>query len=105
MTVAEHLWFYARVKGATNREIQIEMEDMLKHLRLQNKRHELVDNLSGNESNDLSLLLDQGFRAIATSALKDHHNFSPGDKTVKIYFVVLLTIPSQISSERSAKPK
>ena len=43
----EHLWFYARVKGATNSEIALEMEEMLKHLNLPHKRKELTKNLSG----------------------------------------------------------
>ncbi|XP_022109857.1 ATP-binding cassette sub-family A member 1-like [Acanthaster planci] len=57
LTVAEHLWFYARVKGATNQEIHIEMEEMLKHLRLQQKRNELVNNLSGGMKRKLSIAI------------------------------------------------
>ena len=45
--MAEHLWFYARVKGATNAEVAVEMEEMLKHLNLPHKRNEKTTSLSG----------------------------------------------------------
>ncbi|XP_022097183.1 ATP-binding cassette sub-family A member 1-like isoform X2 [Acanthaster planci] len=57
LTVEEHLWFYARVKGATNDEIAVEMEEMLKHLNLPHKRKELTANLSGGMKRKLSIAM------------------------------------------------
>ncbi|XP_071800403.1 phospholipid-transporting ATPase ABCA1-like isoform X2 [Asterias amurensis] len=57
MTVAEHLWFYARVKGATNAEVAVEMEEMLKHLNLPHKRNEKTTSLSGGMKRKLSIAM------------------------------------------------
>ena len=47
LTVAEHLWFYACLKGGTSSDVAIEMEQMLKDLDLPHKRDEYSANLSG----------------------------------------------------------
>ena len=47
LTVEEHLWFYARLKGAPSTEVKAEMEKMIKDVGLSNKRHEMSLNLSG----------------------------------------------------------
>ncbi|XP_038069738.1 phospholipid-transporting ATPase ABCA1-like isoform X2 [Patiria miniata] len=57
LTVEEHLWFYARVKGATEEEIAVEMEEMLKHLNLPHKRKEMTANLSGGMKRKLSIAM------------------------------------------------
>ena len=44
----EHLWFYARLKGASSSEVKAEMEQMIKDVGLPHKRKEHSSNLSGN---------------------------------------------------------
>ena len=43
----EHLWFYARLKGAASKEVKAEMEKMIRDVGLPNKRKEMSVNLSG----------------------------------------------------------
>ena len=43
----EHLWFYARLKGARSEVVKTEMERMIKDVGLPNKRQEMSVNLSG----------------------------------------------------------
>ena len=47
LTVEEHLWFYARLKGAASKEVKAEMEKMIRDVGLPNKRKEMSVNLSG----------------------------------------------------------
>lgn len=47
LTVEEHLWFYARLKGQNEKKVREEMEKMIKNVNLPNKRKELSCNLSG----------------------------------------------------------
>ena len=47
LTVEEHLWFYARLKGAGPEAVKAEMERMIKDVGLPNKRKEMSLNLSG----------------------------------------------------------
>ncbi|XP_063962912.1 phospholipid-transporting ATPase ABCA1-like isoform X2 [Lytechinus pictus] len=57
LTVAEHLWFYARLKGATANDVAIEMEQMLQDLNLPHKRDEYSANLSGGMKRKLSIAI------------------------------------------------
>lgn len=60
LTVEEHLWFYARLKGAPSSEVKVEMEQMIKDVALPHKRKEHSSNLSGN------IFLIQGLSVFCT---------------------------------------
>ena len=47
LTVEEHIYFYARLKGCTRDEVKIEMDQMIKDVGLPHKRKDLAKNLSG----------------------------------------------------------
>lgn len=47
LTVEEHIYFYARLKGCTREEVKIEMDQMIKDVGLPHKRKDLAKNLSG----------------------------------------------------------
>ncbi|XP_021369630.1 ATP-binding cassette sub-family A member 2-like isoform X2 [Mizuhopecten yessoensis] len=55
LTVQEHLWFYARLKGMKMEDIKPEMETMLEDIGLSKKRHCRVDCLSGGMQRKLSV--------------------------------------------------
>ncbi|XP_052776388.1 phospholipid-transporting ATPase ABCA1-like isoform X2 [Mya arenaria] len=55
LTVEEHLWFYARLKGAASSEVKGEMEQMIKDVGLPHKRNEFSSNLSGGMKRKLSV--------------------------------------------------
>lgn len=57
LTVEEHLWFYASLKGMAKSEIPEEIKKFLEDVGLQNKRHELSMNLSGGMKRKLSVAL------------------------------------------------
>lgn len=47
LTVEEHIYFYARLKGLSRDEVKIEMDQMIKDVGLPHKRKDLAKNLSG----------------------------------------------------------
>ncbi|KAK7909889.1 hypothetical protein WMY93_014573 [Mugilogobius chulae] len=47
LTVEEHIYFYARLKGRSKDEVKVEMEQMIKDVGLPHKRKDLAKNLSG----------------------------------------------------------
>lgn len=47
LTVEEHIYFYARLKGRSRDEVKIEMDQMIRDVGLPHKRKELAKNLSG----------------------------------------------------------
>lgn len=47
LTVEEHIWFYARLKGQTNAEVKEELPEMIKDIALPHKQKEMSKNLSG----------------------------------------------------------
>lgn len=49
LTVEEHLWFFARLRGLENDQVKKEMEQMIKDVGLPHKRKELSSSLSGKE--------------------------------------------------------
>ena len=54
MTVKEHLWFYARLKGLDHKTTLIETDKMLEETGLGPKRNELSKDLSGGMQRKLS---------------------------------------------------
>uniref|UniRef100_A0A8C5QFN3 ATP-binding cassette sub-family A member 2 n=1 Tax=Leptobrachium leishanense TaxID=445787 RepID=A0A8C5QFN3_9ANUR len=57
LTVEEHLWLYSRLKGMAEDEICKEMDKMIEDLELSNKRHSLVQTLSGGMKRKLSVAI------------------------------------------------
>ncbi|XP_004390763.1 ATP-binding cassette sub-family A member 2 [Trichechus manatus latirostris] len=57
LTVEEHLWFYSRLKSMAQEEIRKEMDKMIEDLELSNKRHSLVQTLSGGTKRKLSVAI------------------------------------------------
>jgi ATP-binding cassette subfamily A (ABC1) protein 1 len=57
MTVQEHLWFYARLKGLARQETRKESEKMLDDTGLQPKKDDLARNLSGGMQRKLSVAI------------------------------------------------
>ncbi|XP_074218808.1 ATP-binding cassette sub-family A member 2 isoform X3 [Camelus bactrianus] len=57
LTVEEHLWFYSRLKSMAQEEIRKEMDKMIEDLELSNKRHSLVQTLSGGMKRKLSVAI------------------------------------------------
>ncbi|KAM8899352.1 phospholipid-transporting ATPase ABCA1 isoform 1-T3 [Spinachia spinachia] len=57
LTVEEHIYFYARLKGRSRDEVKIEMDQMIKDVGLPHKRKELAKNLSGGMQRKLSVAI------------------------------------------------
>ncbi|KAM9836585.1 phospholipid-transporting ATPase ABCA1 [Aulostomus maculatus] len=57
MTVEEHIYFYARLKGCSRQEVKIEMDQMIKDVGLPHKRKDLAKNLSGGMQRKLSVAI------------------------------------------------
>ncbi|XP_068460547.1 ATP-binding cassette sub-family A member 2 isoform X2 [Clinocottus analis] len=57
LSVEEHLWFYSRLKGMAEEDIRKEMDKMIVDLELSNKRHCLVQTLSGGMKRKLSVAI------------------------------------------------
>jgi ATP-binding cassette subfamily A (ABC1) protein 1 len=57
LTVREHLWFYARLKGLDNKSTKDEMEKMLDDTGLRPKKDDLSKNLSGGMQRKLSVAI------------------------------------------------
>ncbi|KAG8226833.1 hypothetical protein J437_LFUL007090, partial [Ladona fulva] len=55
LTVEEHLWFYARLRGRCKEEVYKEMDEMIMDLGLPHKRREIAKNLSGGMQRKLSI--------------------------------------------------
>ncbi|GIY08391.1 phospholipid-transporting ATPase ABCA1 [Caerostris darwini] len=55
LTVMEHLWFYARLKGAKNSDVLEEATEMIKDMNLKPKTNEMSKNLSGGMQRKLSI--------------------------------------------------
>lgn len=55
LTVFEHLWFYARLKGLNSKFVLQESDSMINDLGLPHKRDELSKNLSGGMQRKLSI--------------------------------------------------
>uniref|UniRef100_A0A8C2WZC7 ABC transporter domain-containing protein n=1 Tax=Cyclopterus lumpus TaxID=8103 RepID=A0A8C2WZC7_CYCLU len=57
LTVEEHIYFYARLKGRSRDEVTIEMDQIIKDVGLPHKRKELAKNLSGGMQRKLSVAI------------------------------------------------
>ncbi|TSM94632.1 ATP-binding cassette sub-family A member 1 [Bagarius yarrelli] len=57
LTVEEHAWFYGRLKGMSNAEVNKEMSSLLEDVGLLHKRHEQTKNLSGGMQRKLSVAI------------------------------------------------
>jgi ABC-type multidrug transport system ATPase subunit len=55
MTVEEHLFFFARVKGCSEELIASEVDNMIDSVGLKSKRYDVTANLSGGQKRKLSL--------------------------------------------------
>ena len=47
LTVEEHIWFYARLKGMSSDDVKMEMNQIIKDVGLPHKRREQARTLSG----------------------------------------------------------
>ncbi|XP_014259615.2 ATP-binding cassette sub-family A member 2-like [Cimex lectularius] len=56
-TVQEHLWFFARLKGHTTGDVQVEIQQILTDLGLINKSESLAKRLSGGMKRKLSIAI------------------------------------------------
>ncbi|OXB61593.1 hypothetical protein ASZ78_006281 [Callipepla squamata] len=57
LTVEEHIWFYGRLKGLAEEQVQAEMEQLLQDTGLPHKRREQTRNLSGGMQRKLSVAI------------------------------------------------
>uniref|UniRef100_A0A8D0L236 ABC transporter domain-containing protein n=1 Tax=Sphenodon punctatus TaxID=8508 RepID=A0A8D0L236_SPHPU len=57
LTIAEHIKFYAQLKGRSREEAELEMEMMLEDIGLPHKRNEKAQNLSGGMQRKLSVAI------------------------------------------------
>ncbi|CAG5131580.1 unnamed protein product, partial [Candidula unifasciata] len=57
LTVEEHIWFYARLKGRSEADIKAEMDQMIQDVGLPHKRKEKSQNLSGGMKRKLSVAI------------------------------------------------
>ncbi|XP_068444522.1 phospholipid-transporting ATPase ABCA1-like [Clinocottus analis] len=57
LTVEEHIYFYARLKGLSRDEVKIEMDQMIQDVGLPHKRKDLAKNLSGGMQRKLSVAI------------------------------------------------
>ncbi|XP_028661720.1 phospholipid-transporting ATPase ABCA1a [Erpetoichthys calabaricus] len=57
LTVEEHIWFYARLKGLTEQEVKAEMEQIVNDVGLPHKRKAKSSQLSGGMQRKLSVAL------------------------------------------------
>ncbi|NXR68463.1 ABCA1 protein, partial [Rhadina sibilatrix] len=57
LTVEEHIWFYGRLKGLSEQQVQEEMEQLLQDTGLPHKRREQTRNLSGGMQRKLSVAI------------------------------------------------
>ncbi|XP_069124776.1 phospholipid-transporting ATPase ABCA3-like [Argopecten irradians] len=55
MTVEEHLWFFAKLKGCPSSEVKNAVNEMIDSIKLENKRHVRSSSLSGGMKRKLSV--------------------------------------------------
>ncbi|XP_033746448.1 ATP-binding cassette sub-family A member 3-like [Pecten maximus] len=55
MTVEEHLWFFAKLKGCPSEQVKKEIDDIIKVMGIEAKRHRLSSTLSGGQKRKLSV--------------------------------------------------
>ncbi len=57
LTVSEHLWFYCKLKQIDDKQIQFEIDQIIKQLDLEPKRNQQAYTLSGGMKRKLSVRL------------------------------------------------
>ncbi|NWS77929.1 ABCA1 protein, partial [Crotophaga sulcirostris] len=57
LTVEEHVWFYGRLKGLSEEQVKVEMEQLIQDTGLPHKRREQTRNLSGGMQRKLSVAI------------------------------------------------
>ncbi|KAI5087957.1 ATP-binding cassette sub-family A member 1-like, partial [Silurus meridionalis] len=57
LTVEEHIYFYARLKGRSSKDVKQEIDQMIKDVGLPHKRKDLAKNLSGGMQRKLSVAI------------------------------------------------
>ncbi|XP_055884282.1 phospholipid-transporting ATPase ABCA1-like isoform X3 [Biomphalaria glabrata] len=57
LTVEEHIWFYARLKGRSAEDVNKEIDEMIRDVGLPHKRKEKAENLSGGMKRKLSVAI------------------------------------------------
>uniref|UniRef100_H3C1X8 P-type phospholipid transporter n=1 Tax=Tetraodon nigroviridis TaxID=99883 RepID=H3C1X8_TETNG len=57
LTVEEHIYFYARLKGCSRQQVKAETDQMIRDVGLPHKRKELAKNLSGGMQRKLSVAI------------------------------------------------
>ncbi|XP_043916268.1 phospholipid-transporting ATPase ABCA1-like [Protopterus annectens] len=57
LTVEEHIYFYARLKGQSSKSVKEEIDSMIQDVGLPHKRKDLVKNLSGGMQRKLSVAI------------------------------------------------
>ncbi|KAM6396101.1 phospholipid-transporting ATPase ABCA7 [Rhynochetos jubatus] len=57
LTVEEHVWFYGRLKGLSEKQVKAEMEQLVQDTGLAHKRREQTRNLSGGMQRKLSVAI------------------------------------------------
>ncbi|KAF4110511.1 hypothetical protein G5714_007542 [Onychostoma macrolepis] len=57
LTVEEHIYFYARLKGRSSKEVKKEIDQMIRDVGLPHKRKDLAKNLSGGMQRKLSVAI------------------------------------------------
>ncbi|KAM6235913.1 phospholipid-transporting ATPase ABCA7 [Porphyrio hochstetteri] len=57
LTVEEHVWFYGRLKGLSEEQVKMEMEQLIQDMGLPHKRQEQTRNLSGGMQRKLSVAI------------------------------------------------
>uniref|UniRef100_A0A3B4Z5Q1 ATP binding cassette subfamily A member 7 n=1 Tax=Stegastes partitus TaxID=144197 RepID=A0A3B4Z5Q1_9TELE len=57
LTVEEHVWFYGRMKGLSEEQVNAELETLLDDVGLLHKRHDQTRNLSGGMQRKLSVAI------------------------------------------------
>lgn len=79
LTVAEHVWFYGRLKGMNSDDVEEEMASLLEDVGLLYKRHDQTRNLSGAPINRIHTLCQSAGEKPCFYLFSDtcHNNFSP----------------------------
>ncbi|NXI48256.1 ABCA1 protein, partial [Galbula dea] len=57
LTVEEHVWFYGRLKGLSEEQVKVEVEQLIQDTGLPHKRREQTRNLSGGMQRKLSVAI------------------------------------------------
>lgn len=92
MSVINHLWFYARLKGLGAVETKIEMEKLLIDTGLEDKRDEMTKRLSGGMQRKLSVAIAfvGGSKTVILDEPSSGRSFRLKTRLQFIYFLILI---------------